>query len=77
MNTELPDLGLEVGDEVEAFGVNGQVHAIDISANRPIVILLKDGVAVNFLRDGRREYWHKIPSLKIIKKAKKKMRVEA
>ena len=70
MNEEkLPDLGLEVGDKVELAGVVGEVNSIYSDRERPIAVWFEYADITRwFLPDGRVEPWHKIPSLKLIKK---------
>jgi len=74
----LPDLGLEVGDLVECFGVEGEVSFISNYADPPpIAVRFKNGEFLKwFLRDGRYEAWHKETSLKIIQKKIKSKKKE-
>ena len=66
----LPDLGLEIGDKVECFGVEGEVISIsNYSDPPPIAVRFKNGAFLKwFLPDGRFESWNKEPSLKLIEK---------
>lgn len=67
----------EVGDEVEAFGCTGEVlKPIPGSKSMYIDVKFHDRECVRFLPDGRKESWHKTPSLKLIKKKKKPFRWE-
>ena len=59
----------EIGDEVEAFGVRGVVVEIDM-----LVRVLFDERYCYFYKDGKVYSWTKEPSLKLIKKAKKKVK---
>ena len=70
------DTIFKVGDSVEAFGCEGIVsknNSCDL-VDFPIEVTFKEhGHANTFTRDGRCDVWHKEPSLKLIKKAKKKV----
>jgi hypothetical protein len=71
-------LGFQVGDEVEAFGCNGTVRYIesDPTQCRPVLVCMDAEVAgwSRFTMDGKSEKWHKTPSLKLIKRPKKKVK---
>jgi len=74
---QLSDLNLEVGDIVEAFGVRGTVTAIADTLAYPIRVVFEHerlDEAEGFYRDGRHEWWHKTPSLKLIEKKNKPKR---
>ena len=78
MNEELPDLGLEVGDLVEGYGLKGEVITADNCLSYPTIAVRfkQTGYTRWFLPDGRYETWHKIPLLKLIeKKIKPKRKV--
>jgi len=71
MNEEiLPDLGLEIGDKVECFGVEGEISFIsNYSDPPPVAVRFKNGEFLKwFLPDGRLESWNKETSLKLIEK---------
>ena len=70
MNDEiLPDLGLEVGDKVEGYGLEGEVTSTNHSVAYPIAVKFKNADITRwFFPDGRVETWHKIPLLKLIEK---------
>ena len=76
-NKNLPDLNLEVGDIVEAFGVRGIVESerflsngTDIECKLYEIRFEKDN-KISFYSDGKLNYWHKTPSLKLIEKKNK------
>ena len=65
------DTMFEVGDEVSAFGVRGIVE--DIRGNE-VIVALENRLKFTFYKDGTYFNWAKEPSLKLIKKAKKKVK---
>lgn len=71
MNTKLPDLNLQVGDEVEAFGVKGVVANIAAIGTYPITVAIEGEGSYGFTADGRFYTWSKTPSLKLIKRKPK------
>ena len=73
MNEKLPDLGLEVGDKVEGYGLEGEVTITDNCLSYPTIAVWFTHADITrwFLHDGRVESWHKIPALKLIKKKNK------
>ena len=77
MNEKLPDLGLEVGDLVEGYGVKGEVISITNNTNFPVSVKFEyAGRVLTFLRDGKIESWHKLATIKLIeKKIKPKRKV--
>jgi len=78
MNEEkLPDLGLEVGDLVEGYGLKGEVISITNNTNFPVSVKFEyAGRVLTFLRDGKIESWHKLATIKLIeKKIKPKRKV--
>jgi len=77
MNEKLPDLGLEVGDLVEGYGVKGEVISITNNTNFPVNVKFEyAGRVITFLRDGKIESWHKLATIKLIeKKIKPKRKV--
>jgi len=74
---KLPDLGFEVGDNVDFMGAIGTVSRI--SASYVFVgfklIGTPNEAALYFLPDGRMKSWDTIPSLKLIEKKKKPRKV--
>lgn len=68
----------EVGDEVSWMGAEGCVINItEYPADKFAVVRFKnEQCSYSFLLDGRLMEFHKEPSLKLIKKAKKKLTVE-
>jgi len=65
----LPDLGLEVGDLVECYGLEGEVVSTNNSVAYPIAVKFKNADRTRaFSRDGKFEDWHKIPLLKLTEK---------
>lgn len=64
----------EVGDTVEAFGVIGTVKEILIRDPLPVIIEFPGGLFKSFPVEGKREIWHLDPSLKLIEKAKRKVK---
>lgn len=67
----------EVGDEVEAFGCRGTVlEAIPGSEGQWVDVKFPEQEYVRFFPDGRKQEWHKTPSLKLIKKKPKPFRWE-
>ena len=78
MNEEkkLPDLGLEIGDTVDFMGASGTVLSVNNPSPQSIYVIFELAetwieAKLYFLPDGRREAWHTLPSLKLIKKKKK------
>ena len=65
------DTMFEVGDEVSAFGVRGIVEAI---RENEVIVALENRLKFTFYKDGMYFNWAKEPSLKLIKKAKKKVK---
>lgn len=65
----------EVGDKVEAFGVEGVIRDISSSSGL-IVVDFITGNSDTFYKDGSFYSWHNEPSLKLIEKAKKKVTKE-
>jgi len=69
MNEKLPDLGLEVGDLVEGYGLKGEVISITNNTNFPVSVKFEyAGRVLTFLRDGKIESWHKLATIKLIEK---------
>lgn len=66
----------QVGDKVKAFGVEGVVIEIRNNSYFPIVVDFNGNIR-SFLPDGRNEEFHKEPSLHLVERPKKKMRIEA
>jgi hypothetical protein len=64
----------KVGDKVSAFGVEGEVISLDEKNNYPITVEFDDDHLSFFMIDGRASAWHLEPSLKLIEKAKKKVK---
>ena len=63
----------DVGDEVEAFGLDGRVVQ---SCGGEVLAVFKSetgDVSLTFNSIGLLQYWHKEPSLKLVRKAKKKV----
>lgn len=65
----------EVGDECEMWGVPCVVVEVDNGEEYPIVVKSDDVLLDTFTKDGRHLYWHKEPSLKLIKKKPKKVKL--
>lgn len=67
----------QVGDIVEAFGVRGTVHSVfgeDGGLRVAVKFDVDLGYVPTFSRDGLFRDWHKTPSLKLISRAKKKVK---
>lgn len=71
------DVKFKVGDIVEAFGLRGEVMAIHSRGEFPIEVQygLKRNGFDYFTRDGKLHNWHNEPSLKLIERPKKKVKV--
>lgn len=65
------EIKFEVGDEVIAFGVDGIVGDVVNDSDFPILVRFPNKHVLSFTKKGFWHIWHKEPSLKLIKKAKK------
>lgn len=65
----------QVGDVVEAWGVRGKVAKQTPSHDYPILVEFENGNWSTFIFDGKYYQWHKTPSLKLIERQKKKVKV--
>lgn len=64
----------QVGDVVEAFGVEGVVSEIDDNEpHYPLLVKFPNGEQDYFAISGKYISWHKEPSLKLIERPKKKV----
>lgn len=63
----------QVGDKISAFGVEGEVVRISDDSNYPIRCNVQNH-SVSFTAAGKYMSWHKEPSLKLIKRPKKKVK---
>jgi len=82
-DNKLPDLGLEVGDIVEAFGLKGVVNDLyflygNLLDKTEYIVEVDFGnrYIKRFYSDGRYEAAHKTPSLKLIEKKYKCKTIE-
>lgn len=64
----------EVGDIVEAFGLKGIVVKIRDCQYFPIQVKFCNDNSATFCSSGKLQSWHLEPSLKLIEKAKKKVK---
>lgn len=67
----------KVGDRVKAFGCEGVVaHVTEEPPNKlPLCVHYENGKTRWYYPDGREEEWHKEPSLKLIARAKTKVKL--
>lgn len=65
------------GDRVAAFGLTGVVCGTEESITYPIAVRWDNGCLDSFMEDGRLYEHYKEPSLKLIERPKKKMKIEA
>ncbi len=76
----MSDTKFEAGDTVSWMGVEGVVICSKHSGDYPIECYFKYGIGLEytnfFTSKGRFFYWHTEPSLKLVRKAKKKITVE-
>jgi hypothetical protein len=66
----------KVGDVVEAFGLRGTVVKIYSEFVNPVEVKYEDGEYTLFTLDGKLHHHHKLPSLKLISRAKRKVKKE-
>jgi hypothetical protein len=66
----------KVGDVVEAFGLRGTVVKIYSEFVNPVEVKYEDGEYTLFTLDGKLHHYHKLPSLKLISRAKRKVKKE-
>ena len=67
----------KVGDKVRAFGCEGVVRVVDKHGLYPIKVRFdKRNNDDCFLLDGSYYHWHKEPSLELIERPKKKVKIE-
>jgi len=64
----------ELNDRVTAFGIEGVVISVDFAKDYPIKVDFYNGKYPTFTKDGKLYNWHLEPSLKLIEKAKKKVK---
>lgn len=66
----------QVNDVVEAFGCRGVVNDVAALGDYPVTVYFPDGMEdENFTSDGKIFMWHKLPSLKLIERPKKKKKI--
>lgn len=65
----------QVGDKISAFGVEGEVVSINVSSDFPIKCNFVNGYSATFSINGKHSFWHKEPSLKLIERPKKKVKM--
>lgn len=64
----------DLNDRVTAFGIEGVVISVDFAKDYPIKVDFYNGKYPTFTKDGKLYNWHLEPSLKLIEKAKKKVK---
>lgn len=64
----------DLNDRVSAFGVEGIVLSIKDDVYYPIYVEFDNKQYARFTNDGKYQCWHLEPSLKLIEKAKKKVK---
>jgi hypothetical protein len=65
-----------LNDVVEAFGLRGTVVKIYSEFVNPVEVKYEDGEYTLFTLDGKLHHHHKLPSLKLISRAKRKVKKE-
>lgn len=64
----------DLNDRVTAFGVDGVVISVEDGDYYPIKVRFSNTSYASFCRSGKLELWHLEPSLRLIEKAKKKVK---